>query len=326
MELSNPNRLTISIIIPTYNRTTWLRDAIESALGQTHPEVEVIVVDDGSTTDEVKKIASTYSTVHYYYIPNQGPGIARNHGTVQSSGHYLLFLDDDDWLTLDAVSEKLQILEEHPNVGAVYSNLQLVSSENKIICNYYDHRLHRPPSGDLYQHLLPKNFIPLHAILWRRSIIEEAGGFPEFIGAEDWYLLIRAAMLTEIMYLDRIHGGYRIHETNITRLLDQQTTGYTHVQKMVYETDRFSELPANARAKILSHYAVLQMMSGDEDLGRKYLADAMRFAPWHPVPLLLNAAATLGRSQFQRFIRSFRRIRYLLRPIPSSTSIFLSDD
>jgi glycosyltransferase involved in cell wall biosynthesis len=316
----------VSIITPVYNRVTWLPQALESALNQTHPDIEVILIDDGSDTEEAKRIAEAYADVRYLWQPNQGSGPAKNKGLTLATGEFILFLDDDDWLTPEAVAEKLPFLEEDPSIGIVYSDLYLVTRDNSIICRYYEHRKTLPPSGDLYLNLLPSNFIPIDSILWRRSVIEEAGGFPNWSGLEDWFLLLRAAERTRIQYVNKVHGGYRIHDTNLTRILGQQIRGYTKVQEEVIGSERFTSLPHRDQSKVLTHYAVLQMMSGDPVLGRTYLNQARELKPSYLPAQFLGLLALVGRAPFQILIKIFRRIRFWLQPIPSSTSIFLGYD
>ncbi|NIM96326.1 MAG: glycosyltransferase [Anaerolineales bacterium] len=316
----------VSVITPVYNRVTWLRESLESALDQTYPEVEIVLIDDGSDTKEAEQIAASYSNIRYHWQPNQGSGSARNKGITLCSGEFLLFLDDDDWLTQGAVAEKMDYMQQDPGIGIVYSDLLLVDGNNSIIGRYFAHRRQPPPSGDLYFELLPSNFIPPASMLWRRSVVEEAGGFPDWSGAEDWFLLIRAAERTRFKYVDKVHGGYRIHDTNMTRIIGQQTKGYTKVQEAVINSGHFVALPSRSQAKVFSHYAVLQMMSGDPALARAYLKRARKIAPTYLTPLVLSIAATLGQTTFRSLIKTFRRIRYLLRPIPSSTSIFLGYD
>jgi glycosyltransferase involved in cell wall biosynthesis len=84
----------VSIIIPVYNGAKYLRQAIESAMKQSYKNIEVIVVDDGST-DNSSEIAKCYD-VKYLYQQNQGPSAARNNGIIASAGEYIAFLDCDD--------------------------------------------------------------------------------------------------------------------------------------------------------------------------------------------------------------------------------------
>src|SRR5262245_60550977 len=107
----------VSVIIPTYNRPRWLRQAIESVLQQTHPLVEVLVVDDGSRDHAARDITLAYPGVRYIYQQNRGLGAARNAGIQACSGDYVAFLDDDDWLMGESLSARLEAFVAHPDTG-----------------------------------------------------------------------------------------------------------------------------------------------------------------------------------------------------------------
>src|SRR5438045_1703530 len=99
----------ITVIIPTYNRAQRVPIAIRSALAQTYPAVEVVVVNDGST-DETAEVLDTFGTqIVAVHQANRGLGAARNAGLAQANGDYVLFLDDDDWLTPEAIAKKYDL-------------------------------------------------------------------------------------------------------------------------------------------------------------------------------------------------------------------------
>ena len=106
----------VSVIIPSYNHGNFLSRAIDSVLSQTYRNVEIIVVDDGSS-DNTKQVAESFPHVVYVYQHNQGLSAARNTGIDHSKGKYLLFLDADDWLSVDAIKKDLDILIEHPEAA-----------------------------------------------------------------------------------------------------------------------------------------------------------------------------------------------------------------
>ena len=86
----------VSVVIPTYNQARFVAATVESALAQTYPNVEIIVVDDGSTDDTQAVLSAYRGTVHCIYQQNKGLAGARNTGFLASRGDYLLFLDSDD--------------------------------------------------------------------------------------------------------------------------------------------------------------------------------------------------------------------------------------
>src|SRR3989442_827869 len=99
----------VSIVIPTYNRAKFLKESIDSALGQDYPSSEVIVVDDGST-DETSQICRGYADqIRYYWKPNGGPASAMNFGIMKMSGEWLKVLGDDDVLESNALSTFIEM-------------------------------------------------------------------------------------------------------------------------------------------------------------------------------------------------------------------------
>ncbi len=112
----------VSIVIPTYNYGSYLPKAVASCFNQTHENIEIIVVDDGST-DGTREIVEEFGDrVQYAYQENSGVSAARNKGLELASGEFMTFLDADDYLTEDSIETKLQILLEHKDIGIVVSS------------------------------------------------------------------------------------------------------------------------------------------------------------------------------------------------------------
>ena len=108
---------TISVIIPCYNGARFLRETLASALGQTRPPLEVIVVDDGSTDDSAAIAESFGPPVRVIRQANQGESKARNVGLRQSRGKYVLFLDSDAMISRSSVARLVERMESDPTVG-----------------------------------------------------------------------------------------------------------------------------------------------------------------------------------------------------------------
>lgn len=119
----NQEKPLVSIIIPTYNRAQLLGRVIESVLNQTYDNIEILVVDDGSTDNTQKLLKSLYEgKVRYFYQANKGPSAARNLGFINSQGNLIGFLDSDDYYLPENIFEKVKVLEENPNIDWVYSD------------------------------------------------------------------------------------------------------------------------------------------------------------------------------------------------------------
>lgn len=203
----------VSIIIPCYNGEAFLQEAIESALAQSYRRVEVIVVDDGST-DRSGEIARTLP-VRYLHQTNRGLCASRNEGIRASKGSYILFLDADDRLKPDAIENGLCVLAEQPECA-------MSVGDHMFICQ---DRLHVAPSRKEclsqfhYEALLRSNFIEMiSSVIFRRSVLEEMGGFnPELKVAEDYDLYLRIARKYPICCHTAVMAEYRIHDRNASR-------------------------------------------------------------------------------------------------------------
>ena len=313
---------TVSIIIPTYNRPHWLGQAIESALGQTYPSTEIIVVDDGSANNAAGVIAAGYPNVRYEYQANKGLGAARNAGIRHSSGEFLAFLDDDDWLTPDSVAVRMAALEAVPEAGFVYSDLYLADAAGSVLGRYYAGAATLPPSGDVYRRLIKQNYIPVHSVLWRRRVMEDAGCFPIIgLGTEDWYVLVRAAEFATAIYLDCPVGFYRLHAHNMTLDYAGHVAAAAFTQQYI-ASDRFASLASSEQVRVLLRFAGQHWLYGDLALAHNLLSKARTIDRFSPLPLILRSGMLLGRPFGRWLLGRLRWARQLSRR-PSATQYFL---
>lgn len=197
----------VSIVVLCHDYGRFLPEAIESALAQDHPEVEVIVVDDGSTDDSLQ-VARRYED-HVRVLTQENAGLARtcNRGAGEASGDLFLFLSADDRLDRSYVSELLRALERRPDASFAYCSAQLFGAEEGVMPS-------RPFSA--LSLIRGRNYVNGSA-LTRRAAYLEAGGYPEDLpeGAfDDWDFWLTM--------LDRGHHGtyvskpllhWRRHET-----------------------------------------------------------------------------------------------------------------
>lgn len=191
----------VSIIIPTYNRSDTISRSIRSAIMQTYPEIEVIIVDDAST-DDTKDVVQSFTDSRIQYLrhfENMGGGTARNTGIKVSRGEYLAFLDsDDEWLP-DKLERQVQLFESLPNsYGLVYCGFFVRSKDGKIIKG-------RPPEkrGDIFFDMLSRNVIgTLSVAMIKKEFIDKIDGFDEDLNCrQDYDLYLR---LTRICKCDFI--------------------------------------------------------------------------------------------------------------------------
>src|ERR1043166_827555 len=123
--LHNASSMTVSVVIPTYNRAHTVRDAVRSVLAQRYRDLELIVVDDGSTDDTAARLAAV-SDPRLRVIMGRHAGVsaARNLGVSKASGNLISFLDSDDLWHPDKLTAEVAFLERHPEVHAVFTDLE----------------------------------------------------------------------------------------------------------------------------------------------------------------------------------------------------------
>src|SRR5262249_6980596 len=117
--------MLVSILIPCFNAKPWVAQAIESALAQTWPEKEVIVVDDGSTDESTDVIRTFSGHIRWETGPNHGGNPTRNRLLELARGEWLQYLDADDYLLPDKVSQQMEFLVAHPETDIVFGPVTL---------------------------------------------------------------------------------------------------------------------------------------------------------------------------------------------------------
>ena len=204
-----PELPRVSVIIPTYNRSKLLRVAVESVLAQTYPNIEVIVVDDGSTDDMAAVAAQYGGRVTYLKQPNQDVAAARNTGIRAASGEYLSFLDDDDLILPTKIERQVQVLASCSEAGLVHCRYYYANEDGN-----YLYKVGLLPEGEVLQKLVCKNFVWVGAPLIRRQCFEQVELFDEEIPAicADWDMWLRMAQAGyRFACVQEPLGVYRIH-------------------------------------------------------------------------------------------------------------------
>jgi glycosyltransferase involved in cell wall biosynthesis len=203
----------VSVVIPCYNQAHFLVEAIESVRAQTVSDVEIIVVDDGSTDDTVA--VARRSGVQCVTQRNQGQGTARNHGLSLARGEFIVFLDSDDRLRPQALETGLRLLREHPDC--------VLTAGRCVVFNEHGVRTdaqYRPVvTRDHYLHLLHSNFIWMPAsAMFRTEIVRRVGGFrTDVTGAEDYDLYLRIVREHQVWCHDEFVAEYRQHSQSTSR-------------------------------------------------------------------------------------------------------------
>lgn len=199
----------ITIIIPTFNRRRYLREAIDSVMSQTVDEWELLIIDDGSTdmTGDFVKDTYTDPRIKYFRQENQGQSVARNKGIFGSSGKYICFLDSDNRWYSNKLQRQLEEIENHPNFDVVYGDSHVIDGAGDIISSKNMARY----SGRVTAKLLADNFISMNTTMTRSQIIKDIGGFnTNNRWDEDYELWLSISINSAFLYVPEYFGEYRI--------------------------------------------------------------------------------------------------------------------
>jgi glycosyltransferase involved in cell wall biosynthesis len=202
-----------SLVITTYNHARFLGEAIRSALSQTVPFSEILVVDDGSS-DRPEEVTRDYPSVKIIHQANQGLSVARNTGLAHARGKFLAFLDADDRLLPSALAINLRLFAKEPDCGFVYGSYRYIDEKGAIIRP----ELIRDPGSEPYSGFLRGNLIGMHAaVLYDRSRLAEVGGFdPNLRACEDYDVYLRMARRFAVAFGPDCLAEYRLHRTNMS--------------------------------------------------------------------------------------------------------------
>jgi len=237
----------VSVIIPAFNRETTILAAVESALAQSYPALEVIVVDDGSTDGTAQRVQERYGDeprVRCVRQPNGGAGAARNHGMREARGDLLALLDSDDTWTPWKIELQVAILRALPEAGLVWTDMRGVRPDGEVFsesylrpffrsyCFWREDQLFdkqywlselRPGynspvgdvrilTGDLYPAIITGNLVATPTVLMRRKRLRQSGEFDPRLqhGGEDHDFFVRACRAGRVAFCDIATLDYRV--------------------------------------------------------------------------------------------------------------------
>lgn len=202
---------TVSVIVPTYNRAEYVRDAIDSILAQTYQDFEIIVVDDGST-DHTKEVLGRYDgKITYLHQSNGGSGSARNLGIRHARGKYIAFLDSDDFWLSTLLDSEVRFLEQN-HYDFVHSKM--------IVTDINGHEAGYKPSRkqeNTFDWFIKFGRWSTSTVLVKKECFEKVGYFDESLRVvQDYDQWLRIARHFRIGFLNETLSVYRQHENNIS--------------------------------------------------------------------------------------------------------------
>ena len=236
----------VSVIVPVYNSEKWIKKSIMSVRNQTYKNIEVIIVNDGSTDNTkyiLKKLEAEYS-IQVYHIENSGPSNARNYGVSKSKGDYIAFLDSDDEWHKDKIEKQIDYMLRNNYVLSL-TNLKVINEKNNII-GKQDKYLPANKQEQVICFFKGEITQNTPTIVVKRNIFEEFGGFNKnLIHREDHFFLMQVAdkygirLLDDYLVYRRIWGSsmssdYKKFKENPNKVIEHYyTTRYPFLEESI---------------------------------------------------------------------------------------------
>jgi glycosyltransferase involved in cell wall biosynthesis len=196
----------VSVVIPAFNVAPYIGQTLRSVSEQTCSDLEVIIVDDGSTDSTRDVVASIPdSRVRLTSQPNAGVSHARNRGIALARGEYLHLLDGDDFLHPRALERLTDALEHRPLAIAAYGTFIKVLENNAPQPRQKPLHRYRYPSGDILSRIIEDNILLIGSVLLRTRVARQAGGFnPRIRLCEDWEFWCRVASHGDFAFIGNV--------------------------------------------------------------------------------------------------------------------------
>ena len=286
---------TVSVIVPTRNRADLIAEALRSVRDKTYQDLEILVVDNGSTDKTPDVVAGLADPrILYHWQEDSGlPADSRNVGIRMSAGHYVAFLDSDDVWLPEKLERQVAYLETHPDCGLIFMNASIIGDHHRS-----GQTLLRktPPSGRVFEALLWENFISTLTAMVPRRVLDKVGVFdldPAIRRAEDYDLWLRIAHDYEVAYLPMVGGLYRFHGSNL--FADPTDADLLYLRVIERAAARHGVSPRLVNRLASRHYARLafkHMKQGRPEAFRAALRDGWRRYP-SPLHVALRCAHAL---------------------------------
>lgn len=255
----------ISVLIPAYNHENYIQETIESIINQTYPNIELIILDDGSKDKTWEKITelkpkceNRFVKIHFETKQNEGTCMTLNKLLKLSSGEFVYIIASDDLAKPQAIEKEVKFLQDNPDYALAVGDNEYVDSmgkqifrtqkaftsniknaKYKTVKEFLSSKLKIDFLSDdfgSYKTLYKENYIP-NGYLIRKNIFETIGNFTKNAPLEDFWLMLQISKYKKMKYIDEILFSYRIHDTNTignsTRMRELTTQTRNYEQKLL---------------------------------------------------------------------------------------------
>jgi glycosyltransferase involved in cell wall biosynthesis len=314
----------VSVVIPVYNAASFVCQAVQSSLGQTYGNREIIVVDDGSTDGTREALSEFHGRFTYLYQKNSGVAAARNTGIRAAKGDLVCFLDADDLWAANAVELRLEFLQRHREIGLLSCRAEKFIDDDSAHIPFTpkeprDGGAQTFPAPEGFGALVKSNFIVTSTVMMRRECLDKAGLFDvSFISAEDRDLWLRIAAHFTIAYLPWLLCKKRLHAHNISA--DKERMMYTRIKVLEKNRSLFPGLVSfsvwnKQLAKLYLKAGYLSLLNDRREKAREAALSSLQNRATAKAAMLL-AATSLGQAAIRILLRTSKQVRNLKRTSP----------
>lgn len=271
--------------MPCFNHACYVEGSIKSVLNSTERDLELIVVDDGSTDGSREIIEAARKGDErlrpIYHLTNQGASASRNDGLKIATGKYIAFCDADDLWLPNKLTVQLETLAPYPEIGATYCDALIIDNEGKETGKKFSDHFPVPGkgNGNLFSILCIRNFINMQSALLRRAAIHTGDYFdPEIRWVEDWWFWVKIAHTNNFLYNPEPLAFYRVHEASSA---NKQTVGLIQNRIKVYTRilRAYPDLSPRLVSAIHYHMGVGLAKIGNDQEARNSYGHAFKLNP-----------------------------------------------
>jgi glycosyltransferase involved in cell wall biosynthesis len=234
----------VSIIIPNYNCKPYLAKAISSVVKQTRVNIEIIVIDDGSSDGSVKWLKAakqTFNEIKIIEQQNAGVVNARNTAIAEAQADYIAFLDADDYWSEDKLSTQINYMKNNPRCALTFTNYMHVDEQYTPIVDCFTfwpeflkkinpHHSGYQPLKSAFNVLLYANVIGTSSVVVKREAINHVGGFDTSLkSASDWDCWLKIAYIGEVAFSSACSMGYLMRQNSITANRENRLLAMKHI-------------------------------------------------------------------------------------------------
>lgn len=276
----------VSVVIPTYNCAKFIAGTLDSVLNQTFRDIEIIVVNDGSTDDTEKVLQKYMGKIRYYFKENQGVSAARNFGIVDSQGKYIAFLDADDLWMPNKLAWQVNALENNSKYDIAYSNYCFINESGNFLCEGVKRK--KICSGKLFEKIITRKVVA-HPITWlvRRKCFDEIGLFDTKLKrSEDHEMISRLSNKFMLFGIKEPLAQLRQRANSLGRCnaADREIYRFRGIGKIIFN-NRSNPFIKKNKNKIKADYLLLSaqayLKEGNLKTARKRIFAAIKRNPAH---------------------------------------------